>query len=189
MAVLRSNAFVSNFLRQTGALPLVQEDSRGIVARILGTRLVEQRAINNFRARLMRVEEDRRAGTTKLTIRSHDREAAARWANGMIESLNTSQRNLAIDESTSRIGYLDQQLKRATSVEVQRALYGIMERELKTIAIARTREAYVLRVIDPAVPALKRDTVAPNVLLALLTSAVTVSAFAVLASAVYKRGK
>jgi len=188
VAVLRSNAFVSNFLRQAGALPTVEKDSRTIVARILGRTIVEQRAINRFRARLMRVEEDRHAGTKKLTIRSSDREAAARWANGMIQQLNAQERQRAIDESTNRLGYLDEQIKRATSVDVQRALSDIMEGELKAIAIARTREDYTYRVIDPAVPALKREPVSPNLPLVLFTGAITGCALAVFVS-VSKRRK
>lgn len=189
VAVLRSNAFVSNFLRQSGALRTVQEDNRGIASRIFGTRVDEQSAINSFRARLMRVEEDRRAGTTKLTVRSSDREAAARWANGMIQQLNALQRQRVIDESTNRIGYLDQQAKRATSVEVQRVLYDIMEGELKAIAIARTREDFTFRVIDPAVAAVKNGPVAPNVPLELFMGAAIGSALGVLASVLSKRRK
>jgi uncharacterized protein involved in exopolysaccharide biosynthesis len=188
VAVLRSNAFVSNFLRQAGALPTVEKDTRSIVARILGRTIGEQRAINRFRARLMRVEEDRRAGTKKLTIRSTDREAAARWANGMIQQLNAQERQRAIDESTNRIGYLEQQIKQATSVEVQRGLNVIMEGELKSIAIARTREDYTYRVVDPAIPALEREPVAPNLPLALFTGAIGGCALAVLVS-VSKRRK
>jgi uncharacterized protein involved in exopolysaccharide biosynthesis len=188
VAVLRSNAFVSNFLRQAGALPTVEKDGRSIVARILGRTVGEQRAINRFRAKLMRVEEDRRAGTKKLTIRSSDREAAARWANGMIQQLNAQQRQRAIDESTKRLVYLDEQIRRATSVDVQHALYQIMEGELKSIAIAKTREDYTYLVIDPAVPALKKEPVSPNIPLVLFTSAISGCALAVLVS-VSKRRK
>jgi uncharacterized protein involved in exopolysaccharide biosynthesis len=188
VAVLRSNAFVSNFLRQAGALPTVEKDNRSIVARMLGRTVGEQRAINRFRAKLMRVEEDRRAGTKKLTIRSSDREAAARWANGMIQQLNAQERQRAVDESTNRLGYLDEQIKRATSVDVQRALYDVMEGELKTIAIARTREDYTYRVIDPAVPALQKEPVSPNLPLVLFTGAIAGCTLAVLVS-VSKRRK
>lgn len=187
VAVLRSNAFVSNFLRQSGALPTVQKDSRSIVARILGRTIDPQRAINRFRAKLMRVEEDKRAGTKKLTIRSSDREAAARWANGMIQQVNDLQRQRTIDESTNRLGYLDEQIKRATSVDVQHALYDIMEGELKAIAIARTREDFTFRVIDPAVPALKKEPVSPNLPLVLFTGAITGAALAVFVSASKRR--
>jgi uncharacterized protein involved in exopolysaccharide biosynthesis len=162
LVVLRSNAFVGEFLREEGVLEQIREENRGALARLRDRRLNEQQAIRYFRTRLMRVEEDRRAGTTKLTIRSRDREAAARWANGMIHRLNAAQRERAIEESTRTVAYLEEQIEHASSVEVQQALYSVMEGELKAIAIARSREDYTFRILDPAVPALESEAVAPN---------------------------
>ena len=50
------------------------------------------------------------------------------------------------------IAYLQQQLAKASSVEVRQALYGLVENEMKQIAVAYAREEFGFKVIDPAVP-------------------------------------
>jgi uncharacterized protein involved in exopolysaccharide biosynthesis len=65
--------------------------------------------------------------------------------------VNTRLRTEAIEDAEKSIAYLGKQLPTTTSVEVQQAIYRLIETQTKQRMIANTREEYALRVIDPAV--------------------------------------
>ena len=70
--------------------------------------------------------------------------------------MNNRLRADAIEETDKRIGFLEKQLAQTSSVEVQQAIYRLIEAETKNKMIASTREEYAFKVVDPAVPPEKR---------------------------------
>ena len=77
---------------------------------------------------------------------------AAMWANDLVKMANARLRNEAIEESEKNIGYLEKQLASTSAVEIQQAIYRLIEGQTKTKMLASTREEYAFTVIDPAVP-------------------------------------
>src|SRR5204863_5594 len=94
---------------------------------------------------------DRRTGLVSLTVEWSDPAAAAAWANRLVTMVNDRRRAEAISEAQGSIKYLREQLMRNSAVEVQQAIYRLIEAQTKTIALANAREEYAFRVIDPAV--------------------------------------
>jgi uncharacterized protein involved in exopolysaccharide biosynthesis len=77
---------------------------------------------------------------------------AAQWANGFIALANERIRSRAIDEATRNIDFLNKQIATTSVVEVQHALYNLIENETKTLMLANAKVEYAFTVIDPAVP-------------------------------------
>jgi len=98
------------------------------------------------------VSVDRKTGLVTLAIEWKDSALAAKWANGLVKQVNTRLRNEAIDEAEKSSEYLEKQLGSTSSVEIQQAIYRLVEVQAKKKMVANAREEYAFNVIDPAVP-------------------------------------
>jgi uncharacterized protein involved in exopolysaccharide biosynthesis len=54
-------------------------------------------------------------------------------------------------DSSRNVAYLNKQISQTSSVEIQKALYNLIESETKTLMLANARAEYAFRVVDPAV--------------------------------------
>lgn len=94
---------------------------------------------------------DKRTGLVTLIIEWKDASLAGKWANGLVKHVNARLRTEADREAEKSIAYLEKQLPVTSSVEVQQAIYRLIEAQTKQRMIANSREEYALRIIDPAV--------------------------------------
>jgi uncharacterized protein involved in exopolysaccharide biosynthesis len=101
---------------------------------------------------IRRVNFDRRAGLVTLMIEWTDPALAAKWANELVMQVNKQLRTEAVEEAQKSVAYLEKQLSLTSSVEVQQAIYRLMEAQTKKQMVASTREEYAFQTIDPAVP-------------------------------------
>jgi uncharacterized protein involved in exopolysaccharide biosynthesis len=102
-----------------------------------------------------------------MHIRWKDPKLAAAWANGLVKAANSYLREKAIREAERDIAYLNEQVSKTNVVEAQRTIYSLLEQELNKEMIARGREEYALKVIDPAF-APEKPVMGGPVLMALL---------------------
>ena len=109
------------------------------------------RAVSRFRKNVLNIDEDRRNGITTISMSWNDPKEAARWITDFIALANEIIRNRATAESQRNIAYLNDQLKQISSVEVQHAMYTLIESETKTLMLAQGRLEYAFSTIDPAV--------------------------------------
>jgi uncharacterized protein involved in exopolysaccharide biosynthesis len=108
-------------------------------------------AVDRFRAKVLSITELKEKGTTTVTLRWTDPQQVAEWANDYVALANEMLRARALDDSSRAIGYLKEQIQKTDSVDVQRALYNLIESETKTNMLANTRKEYAFTVADPAV--------------------------------------
>ena len=73
------------------------------------------------------------------------------WANELVSRINHHEKQLAIKEAEKSIAYLKEQLAKTSVVEMQQAIYQLMEAQTKKIMLANVRDQYAFKVIDPAV--------------------------------------
>lgn len=101
------------------------------------------------------VNVERKSGLVTLAIEWKDPALAASWANSLVKKVNNRLRTEAVEDAEKSISYLEQQLARTTSVEIQQAIYRLIETQTKKKMIANTKEEYAFTIIDPAVRAEK----------------------------------
>jgi len=167
LAVFKSRAFTEQFIRAKGMMPALfeerwdatakkwKEDGKDPPTLAEGVRAFEK--IRGF-------AEDRRVGLVTVSISWKNAQTAAGWANEYVAFANQLLREQAITESETTMRYLDAQIGTTQAVGVREALYRVLESQMKTMTLARTRTDYAFRVIDPAQPPLKRDRVSPKLL-------------------------
>jgi uncharacterized protein involved in exopolysaccharide biosynthesis len=94
---------------------------------------------------------ERKSSLVTLAIDWKDPALAASWANSLVKKVNNRLRTEAVEDAEKSISYLEQQLAHTTSVEIQQAIYRLIETQTKKKMIANTKEEYAFTVIDPAV--------------------------------------
>jgi uncharacterized protein involved in exopolysaccharide biosynthesis len=144
LAVLESRGLVQEFVKRFD-----------LTALILGKKVVADPqwfAVEWFRKNVIELKEEKLKGTVVINFEWRDPAVAARWANDFVALANELLRNRAVLESTRNIEYLNMQLPKTTVVEVQHAIYGLIEAETKSLMVAHGRADYAFTVVDPAVP-------------------------------------
>jgi LPS O-antigen subunit length determinant protein (WzzB/FepE family) len=161
---LRSREFTRGFIERHGLMPVLFASKWDAVNKRWHTDDPPTiwQGVNRFSKKIRQIAEDHRTGIVTMAIIWKDRVAAAQWANAMIAEADTALRQRAIAEHTRSLDYLTSEANEAAAVEVRAAIFKTMESELKDSMLARTRDAYAFRVLDPAVVRDPHDTDSPN---------------------------
>ena len=107
---------------------------------------------NRYFKSIREVKEDRQSGLVTMRITWRDAVEAAKWANDLVRITNQYLRDKAIKESEQNIAYLNEEASKTNVIEVKAAIYSILKEEVNKQMIARGREEYALKVLDPARP-------------------------------------
>lgn len=149
MATLKSRAFLIPFLKQEKIITLLVDPSEDGSPIILN-------AYKVFSDNVLSLNVDSKTGLITLSIDWTEPELAAKWANILVARLNEHQRQNAISEAQQSIDYLNQQLAATSVVDMQQAIYRLIESQTKIIMLANVKKQYAMQVIDPAVPPEKK---------------------------------
>jgi uncharacterized protein involved in exopolysaccharide biosynthesis len=162
---LRSRIFTARFLQRHALMPILfakkwdpvhnqWRDTRDAPTIAQG--------VAKFSKKVRQIAEDKRTGIVTVSIVWSDRVAAADWANWLIAEADQALRERAIAEQNRSLEYLKSEATQTSTVELGTAVSKLMETELKNAMVARTRDAYAFKVVDPAVVADARDRDSPN---------------------------
>ena len=155
-AILLSRAFTESFIVDQNLLPILFSDKwdpeRGDWRDPQNVPSMN-RAFSLFNSEIRSLDEDEYFGTLILTVEWHDRELAARWANLMVERLNERLRSTAVFEAESSLQYLNEELQKASILNLREAIYVLVQDQINKIMLANVRKEYAFKVIDPAVVA------------------------------------
>jgi uncharacterized protein involved in exopolysaccharide biosynthesis len=162
---LRSRNFTAAFIERHALMPVLfakkWDSSRGRWREGVDIPTIAE-GVARFSKRVRQISEDRRTGVVTMSIVWGDRVAAAQWANWLISEADQALRDRAISEQSRSIDYLKAEAERTPSVEIGNAISKLMETELKNAMVARTRDAYSFKVIDPALVRDQKDYDSPN---------------------------
>jgi len=157
IAILDSSSLVTAYIRQNNLIPLLYPDLWDAAAqrwRVQDKAEIPTlwQASQFFSHNVKSVTEDARTGTLTVTITWTDPALAARWANGLVALTNEYLRGKAIQEAERKIAYLQAEASKTSIVQVQNAIYSLLELQIKNAMLARGTPEYALRVVDAAVP-------------------------------------
>jgi uncharacterized protein involved in exopolysaccharide biosynthesis len=142
-AVLQSRTLIAEFIQQHDLTEQLLEGYR--------KPWTMWKAVKSFKEDVVTVRDDKRTNLTTVSIDWKNATIAADWANAFVALANQRIRARAIDQATRNIAYLNKQIAQTSAVEVQRALYSLIESETKTLMLANARVEYAFTTIDAAV--------------------------------------
>lgn len=142
VAVLQSEALTEDYIRKSGLISVL-DHGRGKVTTLW-------QANQYFKKYVRTVTTDTKTGLVTLSIEWKNPEQAAAWANELVKLTNEMLRNRAIAEGTRHIAYLNEQAAKTEAVDIKQGIYSILQSEIGKMMLAKGRDEYALKVIDPA---------------------------------------
>ena len=154
VALLKSRALTEKFIKEKNMLPeLFYEnwDSEKQQWNVKDKNDIPTiwKAYQKFDKEIRSVTEDKSTGLIMLAIEWKDPHLAAEWANELVLRVNEQMRTRATEDAKKSLAFLQEELKKTSSVEVQKAIFGLIESQIKTAMVANVREEYSFRIIDP----------------------------------------
>ncbi len=153
--VMTSRAFTVRLVEDNDLLPLLFPDQWDDVRRVwtvpeedVPTLWDAYRTFEDIRT----VSQDRKTGLVTLSIDHPDPDFAAMLVGLHIDTLNRFLQAKAIAEAQQSIVFLTEQAEQTGNVEMRQTLFRLIEAQTKRSVLARVRDDYALRVIDPPVP-------------------------------------
>lgn len=167
IATLKSREFTLAFMHDNQLLPVLFDDAWNPATKTWDVDdpkdiPTEWEAYKYFDKDVRSISRDKRAGLLTLAIEWKDRNLAARWANELVARINRQQQQKAITEARKSIEFLKAQLERTSVTAIQQAIWRLVEAEDKKAMLAKVREDYAFKVIDPAVPPDEGDFAKPK---------------------------
>jgi hypothetical protein len=158
-ATLTSKGFAAEFITSENLMPILFADKwdasrRSWRAGIKPPTL--EAGVKKFTAAVRTIAQDKKTGMVKITVDWYSPELVAAWANRMLEMANDRLRTAAIRDADRSIDYLNKELAKTNVVEMQHAIYRVIEDQVNKSMLANVQREYAFKVIDPAVvPVLK----------------------------------
>lgn len=161
---LRSRRVTDLFITKNELLPLLFPERWNTETKTWksGSAPTMGEARRRFATRVRAIREDRRTGIVTVTITYRDPKLAAAWANGIVQLADAELRSRAIREANLSIQYLNSELAKTQVLELQQAIYRLIESQIRTVMFANVREQYAFRVIDPATVPDLTDRIRPR---------------------------
>lgn len=154
LAMLESEILTDRFIEENKLLPILYDKQWDSVRKQWKTqdpkRVPTLWKANRLFKGLRTVVDNPRTGLITLTISWRDPQQAANWANQIVAMTNEYIRNKTVDEAERSITFLEDQGRHSTIVTMQEAIANLTESQLRKVMLARTREQYALKVLDPA---------------------------------------
>jgi capsular polysaccharide biosynthesis protein len=168
LAVLLSRFFTRDFIESQEILPILfadRWDEGSGKWRDPDNIPTMNDAVRRFDNEIRGIEDDRITGVMTLSIEWNDPGLAADWANLIVEQVNARTRATAIEEAELSLIYLNEELRKTNVVDLQQAIYGLIQTKINEIMLANVRKEYAFKVLDPAVASDLDDFVSPQRLL------------------------
>ena len=153
--IMRSRSFAAEFVQENKLLPVLYSDQWDAARARWTGRFAEKpptfaQGAETFIDDLLRVEQDPKTNTVRLSIVWHDPQVAADLANRYAVKLNQKIRLREIAEATKALEYLEREVQSTKVLETQAVLYRLTEAQLQRATLANVRRDFVFRIIDMA---------------------------------------
>jgi LPS O-antigen subunit length determinant protein (WzzB/FepE family) len=153
-ATLTSTGFARSFILSENLMPILFAkgwDSRTSRWREDEKQPTLEAAVKLFTRSVRTITQDRKTGLVTVSVEWYSPQLAALWANRMVDMVNERLRTEAISNADLSIAYLNKELAKTNVVEMQQAIYRLIENQVNSAMLANVEHEYAFRVIDPAV--------------------------------------
>jgi LPS O-antigen subunit length determinant protein (WzzB/FepE family) len=127
-------------------------------------------------------------GIYTLSVQHYSPIFAQKFASLMISEINEHMRTIHQSNIDSRLSFLDQQLAVTKPDELNRALYTLVEQELKRKMMVESEHEYIFRVLEgPLLPVLKSSPRRAFIVIVTTISAVLIAVITLALIFLYRR--
>ena len=176
LATLSSRAFIKRFVSDNNLKPVLfkkrwdvekQEwimQKPSLFGLLLDKLMVDKKKIavsagpsdemvyRKFANSVLFVSRDPKTSLITVSVEWDDGVLASDWVNELVRLLNLELQQNVIDERERGIKYLYEQLDQTHVAELKLVIYRLIEENMKSITLAKGKEQFALKTVDPAVP-------------------------------------
>ena len=165
LAVIKSRRFISDFIQRHDILvPLMAADgwdqSTGELS--IDADIYDRgsatwvRAVSGQQAHavfdaLLSITQDNKSGFVSLSIAHYSPMVAQQWVTWLVEDINSTLRAQDVAEAENSIAYLKTQVDATSLTDLQSRFFEMIQSQTETIMLAKVREEYAFKTVDPAV--------------------------------------
>lgn len=154
LAVLKSKHFLFGFIREHGLMPVLFSDQWDAAKQAWlpaedPPTLLD--SYNEFTDDVLDITEDAMTGLITIAISWTDPTLAAKWANAIVQDVNSQIQDETIQTSRKNLAYLEEMVRQTTLQPVRDALYAVIESEIKQSMLANATDQFAFKIIDPAI--------------------------------------
>jgi uncharacterized protein involved in exopolysaccharide biosynthesis len=155
IATLESQQFLREFIQENNLLPILyaglwDSETSDWKASASDSKPRLSDGYRKFGA-TMGVAEDPKTDLLTLEIKWTDPDLATEWANKLIFRLNEKLRARAILEAVETIDFLKKEVEKTRIVELQQAIYFMIQQQINTQTMANIKQEYAFKVISSAI--------------------------------------
>jgi uncharacterized protein involved in exopolysaccharide biosynthesis len=154
LAMITSRQFLTDFIQEHNLMPELyakQWDTANKTWKVPASEAPTLNdALRTFTLDICSVTRDRRTGLVRVVVEWTDREKAAFWANELVRRVNEASRQNAISEAQRSVEFLNKELAKTNVLELQQAIYRLVEAQINRVVVANVRQEFAFKVIDPA---------------------------------------
>jgi hypothetical protein len=157
-ATLMAPGFVREYIESNNLMPILYEerwDAKGNKWREGVKVPTWEQGVKRFTGR-RQINENTKTGLLTLSMDWYSPEIAAQWANGQIALVNERLRRADVITAQKSLDYLNQEMGKATSVELRQAIARLMESQENDEMMAKVQQDYAYHYIDLAVPPIQK---------------------------------
>jgi len=100
---------------------------------------------------ILKSTTDKKTSLVTVSVEWKDPKLAAKWANKLVQRLNSYLRQRAITLSEQNLRYLEDALTKTQIDEQRKALYELISSQQQKAMLANTQKQFAFKVLDPAV--------------------------------------
>lgn len=115
---------------------------------------------------MLSVNQAKDTGIVRIGITSLSPLYSKIWTEALVKELNQVMRERDVAEAHRSIAYLEKELEKTSVTQMQQVFYKLIEEQTQTKMLARVRDEYIFKTIDPAV--VPEEKVKPKRLLILI---------------------
>ncbi len=154
IATLESRAFLYSFVSDLDLLPVLfgMRGERWWVPPFWPTReptLAD--AYELIQSDVLAVTEKRSTGMIEISVRWTDPDTTAKWGAELIARLNREMQSRSRARAQREMEFLKEELKKTDSIQIQEAIFKLVETQMKTLMLANVSDDFALRVVDPPI--------------------------------------
>jgi len=109
-----------------------------------------QEAYEEFQSLLV-VAEDKTTEFVSLSVEHVSPVVAQQWVTWLVQDVNNVMREQEVSEAERAITYLKGQVANTSLTDLQAMFFELIQSQTETIMLAKVREEYLFKVIDPAI--------------------------------------
>ncbi len=109
-----------------------------------------QEAYEEFQ-KVLAVAEDKKTGFVNLSVEHFSPIVAQQWVTWLVQDVNDVMREQEVSEAERSITYLKGQVAATSLTDLQSMFFELIQGQTETIMLAKVREEYLFKTIDPAI--------------------------------------